>query len=153
MIQMSLRVIQDMKDARFRLSFSHSSREFTASFCTLQQRMLVFKQFTDHCTFGPDDCRAVIVHHAAVLRMPRRQILLIIVVWIIIIIMVPPSPPCMMLHHASPLRNYTKYVEPICCSGARGQFFTYIRTDFWFWSRVKMLMLYNRLAVLHLITI
>ena len=32
MIQMSLRVIQDMKDARFRLSFSHSSREFTASF-------------------------------------------------------------------------------------------------------------------------
>jgi hypothetical protein len=47
--------------------------------CTLQQRMLLFKQFTDHCTFGPDDCRAVIVHHAApwpVLRMPRRQILL-----------------------------------------------------------------------------
>ena len=58
MIQMSLRVIQDMKDAIPSLIQPLVSR-IHSKLCTLQQRMLLFKQFTesDSCSFGPDDCR------------------------------------------------------------------------------------------------
>ena len=58
MIQMSLRVIQDMKDAIPSLIQPLVSR-IHSKLCTLQQRMLLFKQYTksDRCTFGPDDCR------------------------------------------------------------------------------------------------
>lgn len=58
MIQMSLRVIQDMKDAIPSLIQPLASR-IHRKLCTLQQRMLLFKQFTesDSCNFGPDDCR------------------------------------------------------------------------------------------------
>jgi hypothetical protein len=58
MIQMSLRVIQDMKDAIPSLIQPVVSR-IHSKLCTLQQRMLLFKQFTesDSCRFGPDDCR------------------------------------------------------------------------------------------------
>ena len=58
MIQMSLRVIQDMKDAIPSLIQPLVTR-IHSKLCTLQQRMLWFKQFTesDRCSFGPDDCR------------------------------------------------------------------------------------------------
>lgn len=58
MIQMSLRVIQDMKDAIPSLIQPLATR-IHRKLCTLQQRMLLFKQFTesDSCRFGPDDCR------------------------------------------------------------------------------------------------
>jgi len=58
MIQMSLRVIQDMKDAIPSLIQPIVSRIYS-KLCTLHQRMLLFKQFTesDSCSFGPDDCR------------------------------------------------------------------------------------------------
>ena len=58
MIQMSLRVIQDMKDTIPLLIQPLVSR-IHSKLCTLHQRMLLFKQFTesDRCTFGPDDCR------------------------------------------------------------------------------------------------
>ena len=58
MIQMSLRVIQDMKDAIPSLIQPLVTR-IHSKLCTLQQRMLLFKQFTesDSCSFGPDDCR------------------------------------------------------------------------------------------------
>ena len=56
MIQMSLRVIQDMKDAIPSLIQPLVSR-IHSKLCTLHQRMLLFKQFTeDRCTFGPDAC-------------------------------------------------------------------------------------------------
>jgi hypothetical protein len=55
MIQMTLRVIQDMKDAIPLLIQQFVSR-IHRKLCTLQQRMLLFKQFTesDRCTF---ECR------------------------------------------------------------------------------------------------
>ena len=58
MIQMTLRVIQDMKDAIPSLIQPLVTR-IHKKLCTLQQRMLLFKQYTesDRCTFGPDDCR------------------------------------------------------------------------------------------------
>jgi hypothetical protein len=58
MIQMSLRVIQDMKDAIPSLIQPLVS-QIHSKLCTLHQLMLLFKQYTesDRCTFGPDDCR------------------------------------------------------------------------------------------------
>jgi hypothetical protein len=58
MIQMTLRVIQDMKDAIPSL-IQPVVTQIHSKLCTLQQRMLLFKQYTetDRCTFGPDDCR------------------------------------------------------------------------------------------------
>ena len=57
MIQMSLRVIQDMKDTIPSLIQPLVSR-IHSKLCTLHQRMLLFKQFTEtDCAFGPDDCR------------------------------------------------------------------------------------------------
>jgi len=58
MIQMSLRVIQDMKDAIPSLIQPLIS-QIHSKLCTLHERMLLFKQYTesDRCTFGPDDCR------------------------------------------------------------------------------------------------
>jgi len=58
MIQMSLRVIQDMKDAIPSL-IQPVVTQIRSKLCTLHQRMLLFKQYTesDRCTFGPDDCR------------------------------------------------------------------------------------------------
>jgi hypothetical protein len=57
MIQMSLRVIQDMKDAIPSL-IQPVVAQIHSKLCTLHQRMLLFKQYTesDRCTFGPDDC-------------------------------------------------------------------------------------------------
>lgn len=58
MIQMSLRVIQDMKDAIPSLIQPLVS-QIHSKLCTLHQRMLLFKQYTesDRCTFAPDTCR------------------------------------------------------------------------------------------------
>ena len=57
MVQMSLRVIQDMKDTIPSLIQPLVSR-IHSKLCTLHQRMLLFKQFTESdCAFGPDDCR------------------------------------------------------------------------------------------------
>ena len=58
MIQMTLRVIQDMKDAIPSLIQPLVAR-IHRNLYKLQQRMLLFKQYTesDRCTFGPDDCR------------------------------------------------------------------------------------------------
>ena len=58
MIQMTLRVIQDMKDAIPSLIQPVVTR-IHRKLCTLQQRMLLFKQFTesDRCTIAPDACR------------------------------------------------------------------------------------------------
>ena len=57
MIQMSLRVIQDMKDAIPSL-IQPVVAQIHSKLCTLHQRMWLFKQYTesDRCTFGPDDC-------------------------------------------------------------------------------------------------
>ena len=54
MIQMSLRVIQDMKDAIPSL-IQPVVAQIHSKICTLHQRMLFFKQYTE--SFGPDDCR------------------------------------------------------------------------------------------------
>ena len=58
MIQMSLRVIQDMKDAIPSL-IQPVVAQIHSKICTLHQHMLLFKQYTesDRCAFGPDDCR------------------------------------------------------------------------------------------------
>ena len=58
MIQMTLRVIQDMKDAIPSLIQPVVTR-IHSKLCTLQQRMLLFKQYTesDRCTIAPDACR------------------------------------------------------------------------------------------------
>ena len=57
MVQMSLRVIQDMKDLIPSLIQPLISRIHSKLY-TLHQRMLLFKQFTESdCAFGPDDCR------------------------------------------------------------------------------------------------
>ena len=58
MIQMTLRVIQDMKDAIPSLIQPVVTR-IHRKLCTLQQRMLLFKQYTesDRCTIAPDACR------------------------------------------------------------------------------------------------
>ena len=58
MIQMSLRVIQDMKDAIPSL-IQPLVWQIHSKLCTLQQRMLLFKQYTesDRCIFDPDACR------------------------------------------------------------------------------------------------
>ena len=58
MIQMTLRMIQDMKDAIPSLVQPLVAR-IHRNLYKLQQRMLLFKQYTesDRCTFGPDDCR------------------------------------------------------------------------------------------------
>ena len=54
MIQMSLRVIQDMKDAIPSL-IQPVVAQIRSKLCTLHQLMLLFKQYTE--SFGPDDCR------------------------------------------------------------------------------------------------
>ena len=54
MIQMSLRVIQDMKDAIPSL-IQPVVTQIHSKLCTLHQHMLLFKQYTE--SFGPDDCR------------------------------------------------------------------------------------------------
>lgn len=58
MIQMSLRVIQDMKDIIPSL-IQPVVTQIHSKLCTLHQLMLLFKQYTesDRCSFGPDDCR------------------------------------------------------------------------------------------------
>jgi len=58
MIQMSLRVIQDMKDAIPSLIQPLVTR-IHRKLCTLHQLMLGFKRYTesDRCTFAPDACR------------------------------------------------------------------------------------------------
>jgi hypothetical protein len=53
MIQMSLRVIQDMKDAIPSL-IQPVVAQIRSKLCTLHQLMLLFKQYTE--SFGPDDC-------------------------------------------------------------------------------------------------
>jgi len=58
MIQMSLRVIQDMRDTIPSL-IQPVVTQIHSKLCTLHEHMLLFKQYTesDRCTFRPDDCR------------------------------------------------------------------------------------------------
>ena len=57
MIQMSLRVIQDMTDAIPSL-VQPVVTQIRIKLCALHERMALFRQYTesDYCTFGPDDC-------------------------------------------------------------------------------------------------